>query len=198
MFRGAALAFLLVGAGIGFAGIYVGMNKRAAELVKPLPVLRPRSNSSSSGSSEPATPPPLDTARYQKLQDAVNANPKDIASLTELGNMQAEQNNFEEASKWYALGVKAEPNNIELRNWLGEAQFQANHVDEALATFKGTLAINPSHPEALFDYGYVLLQGKNDAKGAIESWEKLVKDNPNFDQIDRVRQLIDMVKGRTP
>ncbi|HET9131094.1 MAG TPA: hypothetical protein VFO86_09115, partial [Terriglobia bacterium] len=60
-----------------------------------------------------------------------------------------------------------------------------------------TLVNNPTHPEALFDYGFILLQGKNDVEGAIASWEKLVKTNPNFDQLDRVKQLIEAVKERS-
>jgi hypothetical protein len=39
--------------------------------------------------------------------------------------------------------------------------------------------------------------GKKDSQGAIQSWEKLIKDNPKFDQIDRVKQLIASVKERS-
>ena len=42
--------------------------------------------------------------------------------------------------------------------------------------------------EAYFADGYILLMGRKDPQGAIANWEKLIKDNPNFDQIDRVRQ----------
>ena len=195
--RGAAFAFLLVGAGAGFAAIYPWMHKRAPELAKPLPVLKPRSNSADSGASDPVKPPPLDKALLKQLEDKVQANPKDIASLTELGNMQADQQNFTEAAKWFKQAVAADPKNIDLRNYLGEALFQANKIDESLAVFRETLVVSPTHPEALFDYGYILLQGKNDPEGAIASWEKLVQTNPNFDQLDRVKELIETVKERS-
>jgi cytochrome c-type biogenesis protein CcmH/NrfG len=195
--RGAAFAFLLVGAGVGFASIYPWMHKRAPELARPLPMLKPRANSAEGGASDPAKAPPLDAALLKQLEDKVKSNPKDIASLTELGGMQAEQGNFTESSKWYKQAVAADPKNIELRNYLGEALFQANNIDESLAVFRETLTISPTHPEALFDYGYILLQGKNDAAGAIDSWEKLVKTNPKFDQLDKVKQLIETVKERS-
>lgn len=196
--RGAAFAFLLAGAGVGFAAIYPWMHKRAPELAKPLPMLKPRANSAGEGgASDPAKPPPLDTARLKLLEDKVKADPKDFAALSELGNMQADQQNFVEAARWFRQAVDADPKNIEMRNYLGEALFQANKIDEALAVFKQTLVLSPTHPEALFDYGYILFQGKNDPKGAIDSWEKLVKTNPNFDQLERVKQLIEAVKERT-
>jgi len=191
-FRGASLAFLLVGAGLGFAGVYLGIHHRATELVKPLPKLKPRSETA----TEPDKPPPLDTARLQQLEETVKVDPKNTKALTELGNMQADQRNYNEAIQWYQQAVNADPRNIELRNYLGEAQFEANRIDDALATFQAALQMNPSNPEALFDYGYVLLQGKNDPEGAIRSWEKLVQDNPKFDQLDRVKQLIATVKER--
>jgi len=197
--RGAAFAFLLVGAGVGFAAVYPWMHKRAPELAKPLPMLKPRSDAATTagGASDPVKPPPLDTALLKQLEDKAKSDPKNVAVLSELGAIQAEQLNFAEAAKWYRQAVAADGKNVDLRNYLGESLFQANQIDESLAVFRETLTLFPSHPEALFDYGYILLQGKNDAKGAIESWETLVKTNPNFDQIDRVKQLIEAVKERS-
>jgi tetratricopeptide (TPR) repeat protein len=139
----------------------------------------------------------LDTVRLKQLEDTVKSDPKNIDALTELGGMQAEQMNYDEAAKWYKLAVAVDPKNIDLRNYLGEALFQGNHVEESIAEFKGTLDIYPTHPETLFDYGYVLLQGRNDPQAAIASWEKLVKTNPDFDQLDRVKQLIAAVQERS-
>ncbi|HLQ78906.1 MAG TPA: tetratricopeptide repeat protein [Terriglobia bacterium] len=197
MVSGAALAFLLIGAGLGFASAYLLLHNRAAEIAKPLPMLRPRSDSADTGTAGATKPPPLDTARLKQLEDTVKADPKNIPALTELGNMQSDQLNYDEAAKWYKLAVDANPKNVEMRNYLGEALFQGGHADESLAAFKAALEVNPTHPEALFDYGYVLLQGKKDADGAVKIWEKLVQTNPNFDQIDRVKQLITAVKERT-
>jgi cytochrome c-type biogenesis protein CcmH/NrfG len=194
MVRGAALAFLLVGAGVGFAAVYPWMHSRAPEIAKPLPMLKPRSDSADSGNADATKPPPLDTARLKQLEDSVKADPKNISALTELGNMQADQLNYEEAAKWYRQAVGVDPKNIELRNYLGETLFQGGHTDESLAAFKAALDVNPTHPEALFDYGYVLLMGKKDPAGAVQSWEKLVRTNPNFDQLDKVKQLIANVK----
>jgi len=195
MIRGASLAFLLAGAGVGFAAVYPWMHTRAPILAKPLRVLQPRSESASN--DEAAKPAPIDPVRLKQLEDQVKSNPSDVAALTELGNMQNDHGNFEEAVKSYRQAVALDPKNMDLHNYLGEALFQGNHIEEALAAFKAGLDVNPTNPEALFDYGYVLLMGKNDPQGAIQSWEKLIQTNPKFDQLDRVRQLIETVKERS-
>ena len=73
--------------------------------------------------------------------------------------------------------------------------FFKRKIDESLAAFRRLGHI--PHIRSLFDYGYVLLIGKKDSKGAIDSWEKLVKTNPNFDQLDRVKQAIEAVKEQS-
>ena len=194
MIRGASLVFLLAGAGVGFAAVYPWMHSRAPELAKPLPVLRQRSESAANDAAQPA---PLDPVRVKQLEENIKKNPSDVASLTELGNMQNDHGNFEEAVKWYRQAVALEPKNMDLHNYLGEALFQGNHIEESLAAFKAGLDVSPTNPEALFDYGYVLLMGRKDSAGAIQSWEKLIQTNPSFDQLDRVRQLIDSVRAQS-
>ena len=44
--------------------------------------------------------------------------------------------------------------------------------------------------------GVALLHGKNDAQGAIQAWEKLVQNNPNFPQVDLVKEQIRLLKER--
>jgi cytochrome c-type biogenesis protein CcmH/NrfG len=66
--------------------------------------------------------------------------------------MQADQQNFTEGAKWFKQAVAADSKNIDLRNYLEEALFQANNFDEPLSVFRETPLTNRTHPEALFDY----------------------------------------------
>ena len=51
---------------------------------------------------------------------------------------------------------------------------RTGHADAALETFERALAIDPNYPPALLYRGQVLLEAKQDAEGAIRSWEKFV------------------------
>ena len=42
------------------------------------------------------------------------------------------------------------------------------------------LAVDPSDANALFDLGVIRLEGKQDGKGAVAAWQKLLKTNPQL------------------
>jgi tetratricopeptide (TPR) repeat protein len=77
---------------------------------------------------------------------------------------------------------------------LGTAMFYAGRPDEALAQLQASLAIDASHAQTLFNIGIVKRDGKNDRKGAVEAWERLLASNPGYPEAARVRSLINEAK----
>jgi cytochrome c-type biogenesis protein CcmH/NrfG len=63
-------------------------------------------------------------------------------------------------------------------------------VDGALDQLNKSLTYDPKHPGTLFNIGIIKWQGKNDVKGAVESWQTLLKLNPNFPQKEAIEGLI--------
>src|SRR5262245_14601444 len=188
--RANSLAFLLVGIGIGFGVMYPLMRGRAPDIVRPLPVWIQGSEAASASS----TPPPVDTARLQQLQDAVKSNPKDFESLVALANIQFDQQSYEQAADSYRKALELRPDQVNVRTDLGTALFYSKKIDEAIVELRKSLELNPTHPQTLFNLGVALLDGKKDSKGALEAWEKLVATNPDFPQIAIVKQQIEALK----
>ena len=133
-------------------------------------------------------------ARVQALQEQLKTDPKNFEALTELGNMQFDQKNYKEAANWYTKALEVRPDELDLRTDLGTALFYDNRFDDAIAQFKETLARNPTHPQALFNIGVALVHGKNDLQNALQYWEKLVETNPNYPEINIVKEQIRIVK----
>jgi cytochrome c-type biogenesis protein CcmH/NrfG len=185
--------FLLIGFGIGFAGLYTWTKQRAPDVVRatPLPVDPhvPTDLGNSGGASQPPTPP-VDAARLQELTQKIKQNPQDFDSFVELANMNFDQRNFNEAISLYTKALEVRPDALNVRTDMGTAMFYQNRFDEAIAQFQQTLKQDPSNAQALFNMGVAMLHGKNDAEGALASWERLVATNPNHPQTAFVKEQI--------
>jgi tetratricopeptide (TPR) repeat protein len=153
------------------------------------------------GSGAPAprsnAPPPFDAKRFEQLQETVKKEPRNYNALVELGEIEADQRRFPEAAAWYLKALAAN-DTVEARNSLGIALFLSNRPDEAIEQFKKVLEKEPGNPEALYDLGIVLAEGKNDPAGAVALWERLVELNPNLPDIDTVKRNIENLKQKRP
>jgi cytochrome c-type biogenesis protein CcmH/NrfG len=193
-----SVAFVIAGFAIGF-GIFFNWTKhRAPQVLNAFPPRLVVPSASATPPEAPAgdpqgQPPPVDLAAVQKLQDRIKADPNDFDALVELGNVDFDQRNYPEAVTYYsrALAIHDDQN---VRTDLGTMLFYSNRYDEAITELKKVLAVNPTHAQALFNMGVVLLHGKNDPQGALQNWQKLIDTNPNFPQAATVRQQIQALK----
>ena len=193
--RARSLIFLLVGFAIGFAGIYTWTKQRAPAVVKatPLPVDPNIPTEALNNPGEPP-PPPIDEKRLKELAAKIKENPKDLDSIVELGEMNFDQRNYDDAINLYKRALDLKPDAVNVRTEMGTALFYQKHFDEALATFKESLRTNPNDAQTLFNLGVVMLHGKNDPQGAMQYWEKLVETNPNHPQAAFVKEQIKKLK----
>ena len=66
---------------------------------------------------------------------------------------------------------------------------------KAVAEYEKSLAIDPQHTATMMNMGIVKLNGLNDTKGAIAIWEKLLRENPQFPDRQKVLDLIAQAKA---
>ena len=194
-----AWLFLVIGFGIGFGGLYTWTKQRAPDVVRATPLaVDPNVPTDLSGAnrSAPAAPPgaPVDMARVQELTSKIKQNPKDFDSIVELGNMNFDQKNYDDAINLYKKAIEIRPDALNVRTDMGTAMFYQNRFDEAIAEFQETLKADPNNAQALFNLGVSHLHGKNDPKKALEYWEKLIATNPNHEQAAFVKQQIEKLK----
>jgi cytochrome c-type biogenesis protein CcmH/NrfG len=188
-----SLPFLITGFAIGFAVLYFWTKHREPQIVEAVP---PRLVLPSQAPTEPppqGQAPPVDLAEVQRLQDQVKANPNDFEALVGLGNINWDQRNYSDAVGFYtrALAVRDDP---DVRSDLGTVLFYSKRFDEAMSQLNKVLAVNPTHAQALFNVGVVMLHGKNNPEGALQAWQKLLDSHPDFPQAEAVRQQINSLK----
>jgi cytochrome c-type biogenesis protein CcmH/NrfG len=128
------------------------------------------------------------------LLEQLKAKPNDPALISQIGNMYYDAQVFPTAIEYYRKTLAIDPRNAPVRTDLATAMFYSNDPDGALTEFDRALKDDPKNSNALFNRGIVKWQAKMDVKGAVADWELLLKQNPNYEQADKVRMYMAQAK----
>ena len=142
---------------------------------------------------------PAAVANEQELQvyrNILASDPKNVRANVELGNRLYDAARYAEAIPYYQQAFILDPKNVSVSTDLATALFYAGRPDEALAQFDRSLAIDPKHGQTLFNVGIVRRDGKQDPKGAIAAWERLLASVPDYADAGKVRTMIAELKAR--
>jgi len=126
--------------------------------------------------------------------EVVKKNPRDYDSLVKLGDMYYDAKEYPNAIQYYGRALAIHPESPDVRSDMATAFWYTGDADRALAEMETSLKYQPGHPQTLFNLGWVRWQGKADAMGAVDAWQKLLKANPEYPQKQQVEQYIAKAK----
>jgi cytochrome c-type biogenesis protein CcmH/NrfG len=188
---------------VGVTGVFFGLlvgwiigTQQASPRLGPAPAAA--AAPAAAGSGQPPAPPPLDESRASALKTTAQQNPSDAATRVDLGNMYFDAGRFQESADWYQQALRLQPKDVNVSTDLGIAYYYMNDADKALKQFDASLAIDPRHAKTLLNIGIVRAFGKQDLKGAIEAWQKVVDLAPNSEEARAARQALDGVRSAHP
>lgn len=128
------------------------------------------------------------------LLEKLKSNPKDAATLAQVGNLYYDAQQFNVAVDYYGRALAIEPKNAAVRTDLGTAYLYLGDSDRAIEEFNTALKDNPKHAQAMFNLGMAQWRGKGDAKAAVATWEKLLATVPDFPERANVEQMVEQAK----
>ncbi|WP_109484998.1 tetratricopeptide repeat protein [Occallatibacter savannae] len=194
-------ALLLVSACLAF-GIAGGWFTRGFQKTSDPPVAQPRAAVTKSASSATSQASPSTAAPLKEMADKqaasllakLNADPTDPDTLSSIGNLYYDAQQYTIAIDYYNRALQSRPSDASVRTDMATAWWYLGNADEAIAQFNRALADAPTNPNTLFNLGLVKWQGKHDGAAAIALWKKLLASNPNYEQKDKVLQMLSDVE----
>jgi hypothetical protein len=132
--------------------------------------------------------------KAEPLLAELKSKPNDAKLLNQIGIVYRSAHQFSEAETYFQKSLAVDPKNADVRTDMAACMFYSGDTDGAISELDQSLKYDPKHAGALMNLGIIKWKGKNDTQGAIASWEKLLKLNPNFPQKDQVEHLIAEVK----
>jgi lipoprotein NlpI len=200
-----ALVFL----GIGFVAGYVykaqssgSVAGGAATAPASAPMAQTAGAASASDTSvaglPPGHPPIGDPAMRRMLEQQAAQNPEDPQAALRVADYLYDQRQFDQAIPWYEKSLQLDSKNVNARTDMGTCYFNLGRADEALREFKQSLAIDPRHEPTLYNVVVVNLEGKHDLKAASQAWDQLHRLNPNYPNLDQLKQKLDAARALAP
>lgn len=188
---------------LGVAGVFFGVlvgwiigSQQSAGRVSPGAAASTSSAPRGTGQQQA---PPLDEARATAMKNTAQQNPNDADTRIQLANMYFDAERFPEAAEWYEQALKINPKDVNVSTDLGISYYYMNQPDKALAQFETSLQIDPKHAKTLLNVGIVRAFGKQDLKGAMEAFQKVLEvAPPGSDEAKAAQQALDGVKGAHP
>lgn len=164
----AAAAVLAIGATVG---VIIGVYNMGAE--------ETGSSANQKVAAQTKNLSSADQAQVVRLMDKVQANPKDVASLSKLGDIYYAAGDYNAAGGWMGQAVAADPKNVTARLALGAAKFNLGDAADARRQWLRVIEIDPKNVEAYYDLGFLYLSKKPpDMAAARKAWRKVVALDP--------------------
>jgi tetratricopeptide (TPR) repeat protein len=138
--------------------------------------------------------PVVNEQELQAYRDILERDPKNAKAALELANRLYDAGRYADAVPYYRQAIAAEPRNANVSTDLATALYYTGRTDEALEQLNASLAIDPTHAQTLFNLGIVRRDGKQDTKGAIDAWQRLLVAHPDYPDAERVRTLLAQAK----
>lgn len=178
------IAGMLLGVLLGYM---LGVPQNEA---RPLPV---------AAATTGAAPHPhlVNEQELQGWRNILATDPKNVRANVELANLLYDAGRYPEAIPYYRQALTLDPKNVSVSTDLATSLYYAGRADEALAQLETSLTIDPRHGQTLFNVGIVRRDGKNDPRGAIVAWEKLLASVPDYPDASKVRSMIAELKTQT-
>jgi len=148
------------------------------------------------GAGQPQQPSPeqlkaMADQQAQPLLAKLKSSPNDLEVLTQLGNLYYDAQVYPSAIDYYQKVLAQTPKDAAVRTDLATAEFYLGNFDRSISEFDQALKDDPKNGNALFNRGIAKWQGKMDVDGAVADWNRLLKENPNYEHADQVRKYVE-------
>lgn len=190
---------LLVGITIGY--LFHGSAKPQAGAASTAQTQTPPASPAGALPANSAQPTPTDMKRMADVQVApllakLKENPKDTELLNKVAHYYMVAKQFHDASTYYEKAVAIKPSPA---GWtqLAVSYYYGNSGEKAIDALNQALKLDPKDADALFDLGMLKWQVRNDPKGALACWNKLLKTHPNHPRRAQVEKMIAELKAHS-
>ncbi len=126
--------------------------------------------------------------KAEPLLEKLKTDPKNSDTLIQVAKIYRSTHQFKQAAVYYGKALELDPKNVPVRVEMASCIYYDGDSDGAINQLQQALQYSPKDANSLFNLGMIKWHGKQDNKGAVETWQRLLKSNPELSP-DRVAQV---------
>ncbi len=159
---------------------------------------------SSMPASMPHEMPSLDQMKQMADKQAepllaqLQNDPNNADLLKQVARVYKSTHQFQAAADYYGKILAVNPKDVSTRTDRAACLYYAGDVDGAIAELQQALQVDPKDANSLFNLGMIRWKGKNDALGALNAWNQLLKSNPKLEADKKAQVQKLMAEVRQP
>lgn len=146
----------------------------------------------------PAAEAPQGSQNLAALEKEVEEHPENASAWRDLGNAYFDQQKHSKAIKAYEKFLELSPDDPNVLTDLGVMYRRNGQPEKAIEIFDRAVEIAPDHTQAMFNKGVVLFSDLKEKEEAIQTWEKIVRINPDAKAPNGmlVSEVIEQIKNQ--
>lgn len=133
------------------------------------------------------TAPPLDVERVAQLEAQVEADPDDVAAMSELGKLHLVAGDLENSGRWQQRILADHPDDVDARLALGVVLFNQGDLEAAEEQWVTASELAPEKAEPHYNLGFLhLATDPPDMDLVEEHWNKVVELDPESSMAETI------------
>ncbi len=130
------------------------------------------------------------------LEEDVAKDPDKFQAWTQLANLYFDTGQYDKAVNAYETSLQLHAGSADIWTDLGVMYRRTKQPQKAIEAFDKAIAIDPNHEISRLNKGIVLMYDLNAAEDAIQSWENLLRINPEakIGSGEPVKEFVDQLK----
>jgi cytochrome c-type biogenesis protein CcmH/NrfG len=186
-----AVICMLVGVVVGYLLHAPSQTVRAKSAMgAPAPGASPQM---SGGTPNPEQMKQMGDKMAEPMLAALAKDPNNADLLAQIGSVYFRAQQFPTAIEYYQRAVNVKPT-APLLVALSNSYHYAGLDERAIATLNRALEVDPKWGDALFNLGMLKWQVENNPQAAIETWQRMLKLNPDHPRRAYVESMIARAK----
>jgi cytochrome c-type biogenesis protein CcmH/NrfG len=140
------------------------------------------------------------TQHIAELEKMLTANPNDVGTLVQLGNLYYDSYQAEaltsycvRAIRYYEKALALKPGDPNVLTDLGFMYKCDGQIPQAVARFRLAMKASPTHPQSRMNLGVTLFYELHDYKGAREAFKEFLALRPDAQQAASVNQILSQI-----